>query len=324
MEFLNGFEHSSIEKAVEILKRGDVVAFPTETVYGLGADALNPYAVAKIFETKKRPRFDPLIVHIGAREWISAIADYVPPEAERLIDRFWPGPLTLILKKKNAIPGIVTAGLPTVAVRMPSHPVALQLIRSFDNPIAAPSANPFGYISPTSAQHVAKMLGENIPLILDGGSSNYGIESTIVSFNESKTYLHRHGAISFEELAATAGPVYEKEKNNACEAPGQLPYHYAPIKPLEIINTISEIHDMRSSFLAFKTPSEKPISKYVKVLSSTGDMREAAANFFSYLIELDRDDVDIIYAENIPEAGLGKAMMERLKKASKKYRYITH
>ena len=324
MEFLNGFEQSSIDKAVEILKKGDVVAFPTETVYGLGADALNPYAVAKIFEVKKRPKFDPLIVHIGERGWISAIGDYIPPEAEKLIDRFWPGPLTLILKKKVVIPDIVTAGLPTVAVRMPSHPVALQLIRNFNNPIAAPSANPFGYISPTNAQHVAKMLGEGVPLILDGGSSNYGIESTIVSFNEGKTYLHRHGAISIEELSTTVGPVYEKEKNSACEAPGQLPYHYAPIKPLKIIHSIDEIHDIKSSFLAFREPPETPISKYVKVLSITGDMREAAANFFSYLIELDRDDVDIIYAENIPEAGLGKAMMERLMKASKKYRYITH
>jgi L-threonylcarbamoyladenylate synthase len=324
MEFLNGFEHSSIEKAVEILKRGDTVAFPTETVYGLGADALNPYAVAKIFEIKKRPKFDPLIVHIGDREWISKIGEYVPPEAQKLIDRFWPGPLTLILKKKDAIPGIVTAGLSTVAVRMPSHPVALQLIRSFGNPIAAPSANPFGYMSPTNAQHVAKMLGEGVPLILDGGSSNYGIESTIVSFHEGKTYLHRHGAISFEDLSETAGSVYEKEKNNTCEAPGELPYHYAPTKPLKIIKTIGEINNMQSSFLAFKKLSERPISKHVKILSSIGDMREAAANFFSYLIELDREDIDIIYAESIPETGLGKAMMERLKKASKKYRYITH
>jgi L-threonylcarbamoyladenylate synthase len=324
MEILNGSEHASIEKAVKMLKEGDVVAFPTETVYGLGADALNSYAVAKIFETKKRPKFDPLIVHIGDKKWISTIADYVPPEAGKLIDKFWPGPLTLILKKKNVIPDIVTAGLPTVAIRMPSHPVALKLIRSFGNPIAAPSANPFGYISPTKAQHVAKMLGDDISLILDGGSSNFGIESTIVSFHENRIYLHRHGAISLEELSATAGSVYEKDKNNSCEAPGELPYHYAPTKPLKIIHTIDEIHDTRSSFLAFKKPLKTPISKYIKILSNSGDMREAAANFFSFLIELDQDNVDIIYAENIPETGLGKAMMERLKKASKKYMYITH
>ena len=324
MEILNGSESSSIEKAVKLLKKGDVVAFPTETVYGLGADALNPYAVAKIFEVKKRPKFDPLIVHIGDIEWINTISDNVPPDAKKLIERFWPGPLTLILKKKNIIPDIITAGLSTVAIRMPSHPVALQLIRDFGNPIAAPSANPFGYMSPTSAKHVAMMLGEEIPLILDGGSSDYGIESTIVSFHEGKTYLHRHGAVSLEELFLTTAFVYEKEKGGACESPGELPYHYAPLKPLKLINSIDEIQDAKSSFLAFKKPSKVPISKYIKVLSNYGDMREAAANFFSYLIELDREDVDIIYAENMPETGLGKAMMERLVKASKKYMHITH
>ena len=324
MKILNGFEPSSIEKAVKMLKQGNIVAFPTETVYGLGADALDPYAVTKIFEAKKRPKFDPLIVHIGEKNWISSITDDVPAEAEKLIDRFWPGPLTLILKKKDAIPGIVTAGLSTVAIRMPSHPVALQLIKSFESPIAAPSANPFGYVSPTSALHVAKMLGEDVPLILDGGNSNYGLESTIISFNEGKIYLHRHGAISSEELSEIAGTIREKEKNNLCEAPGELPYHYAPMKPLKIIHNTGEIKNIRSSFLAFREPSEKPISKYFKVLSIQGDMREAAANFFSCLIELDKEDIDVIYAENIEEKGLGKAMMDRLKKASKKYIHITH
>lgn len=323
MEILSGFEHSSIEKSVEILKKGDVVAFPTETVYGLGADALNPYAVAKIFEIKKRPQFDPLIVHVGDREWIFAIANHVPPEAAKLIDRFLPGPLTLILGKKDIIPDIVTAGLPTVGIRMPSHPVALDLIRTLGSPIAAPSANPFGYMSPTKARHVAKMFGESVPLILDGGDSAYGIESTIVSFQEGKTYLLRHGAVSSEELSGIAGTVYEKGEDPICHAPGQMPYHYAPLKPLKIINSIDEITNIRSSFLAFKIPDKTPGSKYIKILSNNGDMREAAANFFSYLIELDREDVDIIYAENMPEEGLGKAMMERLKKASKKYMYIT-
>ncbi len=324
MELLNGFEDSSIEKAIKALQEGDVVAFPTETVYGLGADALNPYAVAKIFEVKKRPRFDPLIVHIGDTEQIFAIASHVPPEAKKLIDRFWPGPLTLILEKKDVVPGIVTAGLSTVGIRMPAHPVASALIRRFGKPVAAPSANPFGYMSPTNARHVAKLFGEKLPLILDGGNSTYGIESTIVSFRDGKTYLHRHGAISLEELSGAAGPICEKEENGVCEAPGQLPYHYAPLKPLKIIDSIDEIESADSSFLAFKVLEKPPKSKYVKVLSPKGDMREAAANFFSHLIESDREDVDIIYVEKVPERGLGKAMMERLKKASKKYRYITH
>ena len=326
MELLNGFEHSSIEKAVYLLRKGDVVAFPTETVYGLGADAANSYAVAKIFEIKKRPKFDPLIVHISDRDWVFRIAKSVPPEAIRLMDHFWPGPLTLILEKKDVIPEIVTAGLTTVAVRMPSHPVAIDLIKSFDAPIAAPSANPFGYMSPTKAQHVATLLDERVPLILDGGDSacTFGLESTIVSFRDGKVYVHRYGAVSLEELTEITGLIHEKEATGLCESPGQLPYHYAPAKPLRIIDSVNDIVNKRSSFLAFKTPDSTPGSKYGKVLSPTGDLREAATNFFSYLIELDREDVDIIYAERVPERGLGKAMMERLKKASKKYRYITH
>jgi L-threonylcarbamoyladenylate synthase len=325
MALLNGFEHSSIEKAVALLRKGDVVAFPTETVYGLGADATNPYAVAKIFEIKKRPKFDPLIVHISDREWVSRIAESVPREARMLIDRFWPGPLTLILEKKEIIPGIVTAGLGTVGIRMPSHPVAIDLIRSFGGPIAAPSANPFGYMSPTKARHVATLLDENVPLILDGGDSAcaYGLESTIVSFKDGRVYVHRYGAVSLEELSEIAGTVYEKEATGPCESPGQLPYHYAPTKPLRIVDSVDEVMDAKSSYLAFKASDRSPGSKYVKVLSPRGDMREAAANFFSYLIELDREDVDIIYAERMPERGLGKAMMERLNKASKKHRYIT-
>ena len=323
MEILNGFEPSSIEKAVELLRRGDVVAFPTETVYGLGADAFNPYAIAKIFEIKKRPRFDPLIVHIGEKDWIFNIAGHIPPEAERLIDRFWPGPLTIILHKKDIIPDIVTAGLPTVGIRMPSHPVALELIKNLNNPVAAPSANPFGYMSPTKAGHVANMFRGKLELILDGGSSAFGIESTIISIQDGRIYIHRHGAICMEELAGTGEVIQEREKHGPCEAPGELPYHYAPHRPLKIVSSPDEIETSTSSFLGFKTPERNPIAKYVRILSQKGDMREAATNFFSYLIELDREDVDIIYVEKIPKTGLGKAMMERLKKASKKSRYIT-
>jgi L-threonylcarbamoyladenylate synthase len=317
MEILNGFEPSSIEKAVELLRRGDIVAFPTETVYGLGADTLNPYGVAKIFEIKKRPRFDPLIVHIGEKDWIFKFAENIPPETTKLIDKFWPGPLTIILNKKDVIPDIVTAGLPTVGMRMPSHPVALNLIRALRNPIAAPSANPFGYMSPTKAAHVAKMFENELSLILDGGSSTFGIESTIISIKENKIYIRRHGAVSIEELSEIAEVIHEEKKDGQCEVPGELPYHYAPHKPLRIVSFPGEVKIANSSLLAFKKTEKTPLSKYVKYLSQRGDMREAAANFFSYLIELDREDVDIIYAEKIPEVGLGKAMMERLKKAAK-------
>lgn len=324
MQLLNGYESSAIKKAIQLLKDGDIVAFPTETVYGLGADAFNPYAVAKIFEAKKRPRFDPLIVHIGEKDWLFDLAEHVPPEAERLIDAFWPGPLTIILKKKDVVPGIVTAGLQTVGIRMPSHPVALSLLREFKRPIAAPSANPFGYVSPTKASHVVKMLGDGLPLILDGGDSVFGIESTIISIRAGGIYIHRHGAISVEDLYKIAVPIHEKGEDGICESPGELPYHYAPAKPLKIINAIDEIVCEQSSFLAFQMPPVKPKSKFIKVLSEKGDMREAAANFFSFLIELDHEGVEIIYAEKVPEVGLGKAIMDRLRKASKKYMHTTH
>ena len=319
MEILNGNEPASIEKALAILRGGDIVAFPTETVYGLGADALNPYAVAKIFEVKKRPKFDPLIVHIGDRHWLSTLAGHVPAEIMRLTDRFWPGPLTVILPKKSIIPDIVTAGLTTVGIRMPSHPVALNLIKALQNPIAAPSANPFGYMSPTKAGHVAKMLKDRLPLILDGGDSVFGIESTIVSCRDGRVHIHRHGAITIEELEEVVSTVSEKRGDGACESPGELPFHYAPSRPLKIIASIDEIKNTSASLLAFRKPSGEPGVKYIRILSPNGDLREAAANFFSYLIELDSHDVDVIYAEKIPEQGIGKAMMERLRKASKKY-----
>lgn len=318
MEIANGFENTSIDRAVELLGNGDVVAFPTETVYGLGADALNPYAVAKIFEAKNRPHFDPLIVHLGGKEWLQNYVESIPPDARKLIDAFWPGPLTLILQKKSLIPDIVTAGLSTVALRMPSHPVALMLIRAFRKPIAAPSANPFGYMSPTKAQHVARMLKGRIPMVLDGGNSVFGIESTIVSFQDEGTYIHRHGAISEEELSQYVKITENIKNDSTYRSPGELPYHYAPMKPLKIIRNLDEVKTADSSFLAFREPAVKPISRHLKVLSKTGDLREAAANFFSDLIELDRDNIEIIYAERVPETGIGKAIMERLRKASRK------
>ncbi len=322
MEIANGFETSSIEKAIQLLTAGEVVAFPTETVYGLGADALNPYAVAKIFEAKNRPHFDPLIVHISEKDWVFRYADHVPPDALKLVEAFWPGPLTLILQRKTIIPDIVTAGLPTVAMRMPSHTVALQLINAFGKPIAAPSANPFGYMSPTKAGHVARMLKGRIPMLLDGGNSVFGIESTIVSFQESGVYIHRHGAISEEELSEHVEITAAIEQGSLCRSPGELPYHYAPAKPLKIIHGIDEIKTANSSLLAFRQPVGPSISRYVKVLSEKGDLKEAAANFFSSLIELDHEDIDIIYAERVPEVGIGRAIMERLRKASKKRSHL--
>ena len=320
MNILNGFESGAIEQAVAVLTAGGVVAFPTETVYGLGADAFNPYAVTKIFEIKRRPRFDPLIVHIYSKDWMFDIAEHVPVLATHLADRFWPGPLTIILRKKSIIPGIVTAGLSTVGIRMPSHPVALELIKTLGRPVAAPSANPFGYISPTRAKHVIKSFKDKVRIVLDGGDSQFGIESTIVSIaaDDDKVIVHRHGAIPVEEIQAMGITIEEKKGNDTCEAPGELPYHYAPVKPLIIIDTFEESLLESSSFLGFIEKKEKPTVRYIKYLSHDGDLREAAANFFSHLIDLDREDISVIYAEKIPDKGLGKAMMDRLKKAAQK------
>jgi L-threonylcarbamoyladenylate synthase len=318
MKILNGFEAEAIEQAAATLRSGDVVAFPTETVYGLGADAFNPYAVARIFEIKRRPRFDPLIVHIAYADSVFDIAEHVPFLATRLMNRFWPGPLTIILRKKNCVPDIVTAGLSTVGIRMPSHPVAQELIRALGSPIAAPSANPFGYISPTRVKHIIKSFKDRVPLVLDGGNSKFGIESTIVSISDGRITIHRHGAIPVEEIRNMGEPIEDKVASDICEAPGELPYHYAPMKPLKIVDNMAEISIKNSSFLGFTEKAMKPVSRHTRYLSQNGDMREAASNFFSHLIDLDRDDIDVIYAERIPEQGLGKAMMERLKKAAKK------
>ena len=323
-EILDGHSPASIERAVTILREGGVVAFPTETVYGLGADACNALAVARIFEVKKRPHFDPLIIHLAERAWVQRYAKSVPQQAEKLMDRFWPGPLTIIFEKQALIPDIVTSGLPTVAVRMPSHPVARDLIAGLGKPVAAPSANPFGYVSPTKALHVARMFSGKLPVVLDGGSSFFGLESTIVSVRDGRVILHRHGAVSLEELVEAVGDVDEKRADGVIDAPGQLPYHYAPHKALKIVRTPEEITTPESSFLAFRTPATKPASKHVRTLSPDGDLREAAANFFSFLIELDCEESDIIFAEQIPETGLGRAMMERLKKAAKKSPLVTH
>lgn len=318
MKILNGFEPDSIRQAASLLGEGGVVAFPTETVYGLGADAYNPYAVARIFEIKRRPSFDPLIVHIDSMELLYRVAAVIPSLALRIIERFWPGPLTIILKKRETIPDIVTAGLSTVGVRMPSHPVARSLIQALGGPIAAPSANPFGYVSSTKVEHVVRAFQGKVPMVLDGGDSEFGLESTIVSFRGDTAIIHRHGAIPVEDIRDMGTTVDEKERDNRCEAPGQLPYHYAPTKPLKIIDSVGEVSVPNSSFLGFKKGREKPRAKHVKYLSKDGDLRESAANFFSYLIDLDREDIDLIYAERIPERGLGRAMMERLRKAAQK------
>ncbi len=309
----------SIEQAAQIIKAGGLVAFPTETVYGLGADGLNPIASAKIFEAKNRPAFNPLILHIAQKEWLSKLALYKDARIDLLIDNFWPGPLTLVLPKTDLVPDIITAGNPTVAVRMPNHPVALKLIEKSGTAIAAPSANKFGHLSPTMASHVAKYLGDKVDLILDGGKCSVGVESTIVQYNNGEFFLLRHGGLPKEEIEKLIGPFSKTNIDiNKPNSPGQLPFHYSPNTPLLFLNekTLEQYKGKKIGALFFNKISVQGNFAGCKILTLNNDMREAAANLFKYLHEFEKDNLDIILVEAIPETGLGKAIMDRLKKAA--------
>lgn len=316
---ITGTTETDLTKAAEIIRNGGLVAFPTETVYGLGADALNAVAAARIFEVKKRPSFDPLIVHIADISGIDMVAHTVDKKSQRLMERFWPGPLTVVLEKNSSVPDIVTSGLETVAVRMPSHPAALSLIKNSATPIAAPSANRFGCLSPTSAGHVYSQLGSSVDMILDGGPSTIGVESTIVRVINGRVHLLRPGGTPPEEIEDFLGEsVVIKHNHDKTEAPGQLPYHYSPEKRLILVDKIETI-DERSGYLFFGAPSFSYPPERCSVLTETGNLREAAANLFSQLHRLDSLNIDLIYAERVEGSGLGVAIMDRLKKASMKY-----
>jgi L-threonylcarbamoyladenylate synthase len=313
--------------AVELLRKGEVVALPTETVYGLAADALNPIAVAKIFEAKERPRFDPLIVHLPNEEWLERVAkidNRSHATINKLVSRFWPGPLTLVLDRRSIVPEIVTAGLDTVAVRMSSHPVFAEIISELGKPIAAPSANRFGRISPTTAQHVLAELNERIELIIDAGRTQHGLESTIVHVRGNSIEILRRGPITAEQLSELAKVNIAASPAQKISAPGQLPSHYAPKTPLHLIDAakaFSPKNDQRVGLLAWHLQIAQPRMGdrqflAVRNLSEQQDLREAAANLFRFLRELDALGLDLIVAERVPSRGLGAAIMDRLKRAS--------
>jgi L-threonylcarbamoyladenylate synthase len=310
----------NIRKAAECLCAGDVVAFPTETVYGLGADATNAEAVARIFEVKNRPRFDPLIVHVANEHAMGKIVTFVPEPARRLAARYWPGPLTLVLPRTELIPDIVTAGLASVAVRVPDHPVARALIEASRCSIAAPSANRFGRISPTTAEHVREQLGEQVEIILDGGPCRVGVESTIVSFVSEEPELLRPGRVTLEEVEETIGRVRIGAPSDRPLAPGQLARHYAPATPLTVIDTISQVDPEHRGSAALLLVQPQPAATpsgfaHVEVLSQDGRLTSAAANLFSALRRLDAAGYSGIYALAIAEVGLGRAIMDRLHRA---------
>ena len=310
-----------INKAAQLLMEGKVVAIPTETVYGLAGNAFDENAVKQIFEIKQRPLFNPLIVHIKSVDYLEQIAKDIPVKALELAKHFWPGALTLVLPKKDIIPSIVTANKETVAVRVPSHPVTLQLLNRLEFPLAAPSANPFGYISPTKASHVEKQLGNKIPFILDGGSCEKGIESTIIGFENDEPVLYRVGAISKEEIEKFIGKIIIK--NNATskpEAPGMLSKHYSPNTKLLVSNgiiaSINEHKDNNVGFLLFSENTELQKRKFIS-LSDNNDLEEAAQNLYAAMHELDAMGFDFIIAELFPNSGLGVSINDRLHRAQK-------
>ncbi|HAS60172.1 MAG TPA: threonylcarbamoyl-AMP synthase [Algoriphagus sp.] len=313
-----------IIRAKSLLEAGKLVGIPTETVYGLAGNALNPDAVASIFETKKRPSFDPLIIHSDSMEKIKRWVLEIPEKLKILADEFWPGPLTLLLPREAIVPDLVTSGLDRVAVRILSHPLTLELLKSLEFPLAAPSANPFGYISPTRPEHVQKQLGDQIPYILDGGACKVGLESTIVGIEDEQIFIYRLGGLDVREIEALVGPVQIKTHSSSNPAaPGLLESHYAPTKPFILGDLDQLIQDhqnkkVRMGILSLqRTFSNLPIESQM-ILSEKGDLKEAAQNLFAAMRALDEQDLDLILAERMPDHGLGKAINDRLNRAAAK------
>ena len=311
---------ADIERAARILNEGGIVAFPTETVYGLGASIAHPEAVARIFEAKERPFFDPLIVHLGSVGSLDRVAR-IPERSKEAFDSltqaFWPGPLTLLLPKRDGVPDLVTSGLPTVGVRVPAHSLARRLLSIVHAPVCAPSANRFGRLSPTLADHVARDLGTRVDFILDGGPCEVGVESTIVTLAEDEPKILRPGGVSREDIERVLGKSIEvrADSSEQIQAPGQLASHYAPRTPLRILRPGESSQARgRIGLLAWS----KPRTGYeaCEVLSTAGDLREAATRLFAALHTLDRMGLDLIEVEPVPERGLGLAIMNRLRKAS--------
>ena len=310
---------TEIEKARDLLLRNEVVAIPTETVYGLAGNALSEIAVSKIFEAKNRPHFDPLIVHVSEVSEVSNYVEEIPELAFNLMEHFWPGPLTVLLPKKKCIPDLTTSGLNEVGIRIPNHPITLELLRGLPFPLAAPSANPFGYISPTSAAHVEAQLGGKIPYILNGGNCSVGIESTVLRVQHNEIEILRLGGISLEDLQRFTSNIHiQQHSSSTPAAPGMLTSHYAPRKPIYVGNIQELMHSFASQrvgVLSFRKDFQMDSQR---ILSPTGNFTEAASNLFAHLRELDQMKIDVILAEFLPNENLGRAINDKLKRASAK------
>lgn len=309
-----------VGKAKALLEAGKLVAVPTETVYGLAANALDTAAVTKIFVAKKRPYFDPLIVHVPDLASLDKYAKEVPSKALLLMKEFWPGPITFLLSKRNIIPDLVTSGLDRVGIRCPNHEITHSLLKLLSFPLAAPSANPFGYVSPTKPEHVNEQLGDKVDYILDGGICNIGIESTIVGFENEMPVIHRVGGLSVEKIELIVGDVLVRSQSMPNpEAPGQLQSHYAPRKPLLIGNIEQLLLENKGKRIGVLSFQKKYASDFIEkqiVLSPDGDVNVAAQKLFSALRELDGSSIEVILTERVPDFGLGRAINDRLNRAS--------
>jgi L-threonylcarbamoyladenylate synthase len=310
--------NSDIIKAKDILDAGELIGLPTETVYGLAGNGLKSEVVSKIFEVKNRPHFDPLILHSYSLDAISDYVKEIPDQARKMANAFWPGPLTILLERNQRIPDLTCSGLDRVAFRIPNHQKALDLLKILDYPLAAPSANPFGYISPTNSQHVQQQLGEKIPYILEGEISKVGIESTIVGFQNGETILYRLGGLEVDAIEGIVGKVKVlPHSSSQPDAPGMLKSHYAPRKNIilgDIEKLIKKNHHLKLGVLSFSDTYQQV--RVSLALSESGDMHEAAKNLFSHLRKLDESDVDLIITEKVPNEGLGKAINDRLQRAA--------
>lgn len=309
-----------LQQVKALLLDGRLVAIPTETVYGLAANAFDSEAVAKVFEAKGRPTFNPLIVHTNSLEKATDYLLEIPPLAKELAEAFWPGPLTLLLPKSEKIASLVTAGNDRVAIRVPKHSLTLKLLEELPFPLVAPSANPYQYISPTHPEHVNAQLGEKVDYILDGGRCEVGMESTIIGFDKGEPIIYRYGGLALEKIEDQIGrKIKAKENTDKVETPGQSALHYAPHNKVIVGHPVSLTGVMKNktfAVLSFQNRVIAPNVKECRILSPEGNLQEAAANFFDYLHALDQVEVDAIIAEQVPNSGLGIAINDRLARAA--------
>lgn len=318
---MNTITGIDIDAAAKLLAKGELVSIPTETVYGLAANALNDDAVLKIYEVKQRPQFNPLIVHVASWQQAATYVRNIPPKAQLLAETFWPGPLTLLLEKQNNIPDLVTAGSNRVAIRIPNHPLTLALLQQLDFPVAAPSANPSGYVSPTSAQHVLQNLNGKIPYILDGGECNVGVESTIVGWDEDEEpVIYRLGGITTEavEKVLNQKVTFSKSISENPDAPGQLKSHYATHTPLHMgvmEKLLRQFEDEKIVLINFKDYHPDLPREQQLILAPSGTLEEAAKNLFKILRQADAMHATIVLTEPLPQKGLGAAINDRLERA---------